>query len=220
MSCKVKPEIIYQELLYYFKSIYGPEIKIFLNEDKNYGSDWLLRLNSFLLFIEVKTRGPYSSDCILKENDVLIELIQNVPYLQVNTHPVYGQPLALSNLNNRTVEHVFHSDNIIKAVGWFFKCNADRVIFIRFLGDRAYDIIDIAYKGYFKEWFYHNAKNFELNYSNLTTGTINLKVPIKDIPSPFVIHKKLNTERKITELPDSIIPTLQTIEEELGVLQW
>ncbi len=157
----------------YVRSRY--EEKFFLNdcEDKNNCFDIMFSNRNMNMTVEIKTRFFYTgiNDSYLYKDDVLIELIQSTPYIKQ------------TEINDMKTVKI----NI--AIGWFYKCYADRLIYMRTLDDKYYDLIDIEYKN-FKCWLLNNIEKYNLNYCDKTTGTINLVLPITDIPKPFVIWEK------------------------------
>jgi len=159
----MKPEI--EE---YFKSKYGKNITIETHEDQNYGYDLYLRNKNVNISVEYKERF-FIIDRYLKEYDILVELVQSTPYLKsIDINNIYKENLYKINI----------------AVGWLYKCNADRLIFFRWLNKDLYDVIDISFYQ-FKNWFMNNINDFNINYSNKTTGTINAIVKLEQIPKIY-----------------------------------
>lgn len=111
------------------------------------------------------------NDSYLKKDDILIELIQSTPYIK----------------EKEFIEYTPHAINV--SIGWFYKCAADRLIYIRMLDQKYYDLIDIEFRG-FKSWIFNNIDKYKLQYSSKTTGTVNLILPIIDIPKPFINWEK------------------------------
>lgn len=152
----------------YLKDKYG-DLDIINFTDKNLTYDFTCNSKNINFMVELKER--YLTQKYLDEYDVLIELVQTVPYFknEIKTMTCYA---------------------VNTAVGWFYKCNADRLVFIRYLDNVAYDIIDIDFQ-LFKNWFLNNATMFKLLYSSKTTGTINAVVPLNLVPKGYFIYKKI-----------------------------
>ena len=149
----------------YLKKTYGENIKINNHEDKNLTYDISITYENINVTIEYKHRY-FNNEKILNQNDILIELIQNVPNIQkINLEKIKENNLYQINTS----------------IGWFYKCKADRLIFFRYLDSNPYDVIDIDWK-FFSNWFLNNIYRFETNYSPKTTHTINAVVKIDDIP--------------------------------------
>jgi hypothetical protein len=147
----------------YLKKTYGENIKINHCEDKNLTFDIFINYQNINVTIEYKHRY---FDNEKYQNDILIELIQNVPDIQkINLEKIKENNLYQINTS----------------IGWFYKCKADRLIFFRYLDNNPYDVIDIDWK-FFSGWFLNNIDKFETQYSPLTTHTINAIVKIEDIP--------------------------------------
>lgn len=161
----------------YIKSQYGPSAEITSFEDKNYCFDIFVHDKNINFSVEYKERFFESgkNEKFLHEYDVLVELIQSTPYLQ---------KIDIKNINSSKA----HNINI--AVGWFYKCDAKRLIFFRYLDKEIFDVIDIDFP-LFKSWVMNNVDNFKLSYSSKTTGTINAVVKLKDIPKAFLNYIKI-----------------------------
>lgn len=167
------------EITNYFKKNYDPDIILKDFESENLGFDIVATHKNLNLFIEYKSRffETDKTDQYLLEYDVLIELVQSVPVFQ-----------KLPELNNKNIKQFINSYKINTAIGWFYKCIADRLVFFRFLDDILYDVIDIDFR-FFKQWLMDTISELELQYSDKTTGTINVKVPLKIIPKPFLKYQ-------------------------------
>jgi hypothetical protein len=161
-------------MLNYVRDNYGQNFTIENFEDKNYGYDYIFKDKNCNITVESKNRyfNKGVDDLYLKKNDILIELIQTVPVLK---------QLDIKNINNNKPYDI----NI--SIGWFYKCNAQRLIFFRYLDKILYDVIDIDFFC-FKNWFMNNIHCFKLNYCSKTTKTINAIVLIKDIPKIYLKH--------------------------------
>jgi len=175
-----------EEARVYLKNKYGENIKIKNFEDKNLTFDITISHRNIALFIEYKQRyfETGKNDRYLKENDILIELVQTLPYFQFEQN--------IKFLSNQIVNHYFNAKKINTAIGWFYKCFADRLIYFRYLDNNLADVFDIDFPN-FKRWVMNNINNFNLQYSNKTTGTINAKVPLFEIPHPFILYTKINS---------------------------
>lgn len=126
--------------------------------------------------IELKTRYFNDDNKIyLEHRDILIEAVQNQPYISKNYISMSSKQLHTS-------------------VGWFYKCNADRLIQITFLNNECYDIMDFDFKPFRSYLFDNMSICGSLNYSPKTTGTINYCVALKDIASKYY---KLESNPKI-----------------------
>lgn len=157
---------------------YGQNISLASLEDKNYCFDIYANDRNINFSIEYKERffTNSSGEGILKKYDILVELIQSTPYLQ-----------SIDLEKPRDIDP--HKVNI--AIGWFYKCNADRLIYFRYLDDKLYDVIDIDFR-LFKPWFMNNINSFEIIYSAKTTGTINALVDVLKLPKPYGNYTKYN----------------------------
>lgn len=155
---------------------YGQNISLASLEDKNYCFDIYANDRNINFSIEYKERffTNSSGEDILKKYDILVELIQSTPYLQ-----------SIDLEKPRDIDP--HKVNI--AIGWFYKCNADRLIYFRYLDDKLYDVIDIDFR-LFKPWFMNNINSFEIIYSAKTTGTINALVDVLKLPKPYGNYTK------------------------------
>lgn len=155
---------------------YGENISLASLEDKNYCFDIYANDRNINFSIEYKERffTNSSGEDILKKYDILVELIQSTPYLQSFdlSKPKHIDPYKV---------------NI--AIGWFYKCNADRLIYFRYLDDKLYDVIDIDFR-LFKPWFMNNINSFDIIYSAKTTGTINALVDVLKLPKPYGNYTK------------------------------
>jgi hypothetical protein len=160
----------------YIKREYGEDFTITDCEDRNNLFDINAHKHNMHIRIEYKRRDFITgeNERYLDENDILIELVQKVPYFTNNKTPTNG------NVNN-----LYNPDKINKSIGWFYKCNADRLFYIKFFNGNYHEFIDMDFI-LFKGWFLNNIDNFELQYSNKTTGTINSKVPYSKIPKPII----------------------------------
>ena len=169
------------EISDYFKKNYDSNVTLKDFESKNLGFDVVATHKNLNLLIEYKGRFFESgkTDQFLKEYDILVEIIQSLPVFQ-------KLPISISN---RDVNNLITSHKLNVAVGWFYKCIADRLVFFRFLDNELYDVIDLDFR-FFKQWLMNEINNFSLQYSDKTTGTINLKIPLNRIPKPFLKYKQ------------------------------
>ena len=174
-----------EEARLYLKNKYGENIKIKNFEDRNLTFDITISHKNIALFIEYKQRYFFTDKNVwaLNENDILIELVQTLPYFQFRQN--------IKFLSNKIVNSYFDAKKINTAIGWFYKCLADRLIYFRYLDNKLADVFDIDFSN-FKRWLMNNISNFDLQYSDKTTGTINLKVPLFEIPDPFILYTKIN----------------------------
>jgi hypothetical protein len=161
-----------EEIVNHFKKHYGQDLSLQSLEDRNYGFDIYANDRNINFSIELKDRFFTSpgGEGLLEKLDILVELIQSTPYFQ---------KIDLSKVQN------IEPYDINIAIGWFYKCNADRLIYFRYLDDTLYDVIDIDFRA-FKPWFMNNIKTFDIIYSTKTTGTINAVVNIRKIPKPYI----------------------------------
>ncbi|MBA7590628.1 hypothetical protein ES708_32755 [subsurface metagenome] len=113
------------EIEQYFKKNYDKDIILADYETKNYGFDIIASNQNINLLIEYKSRffETGENDKFLKKYDVLIELIQSLPIFQ-------KLPL---NIFNQNINELTDSHKVNIAIGWFYKCIADRLVFFRFL---------------------------------------------------------------------------------------
>jgi hypothetical protein len=165
-----------QEIVNHLKNQYGQDISLASLEDRNYCFDIYANDRNVNFSIEYKERfftSPKGKD-LLDELDILVELIQSTPYLQ--------------KIDISMPQRIDPYDVNI-AIGWFYKCNADRLIYFRYLDGALYDVIDIDFR-LFKPWFMNNIKTFDIIYSAKTTGTINALVDVMKIPKPFGKYTK------------------------------
>jgi hypothetical protein len=165
-----------EQIVDHLKRQYGQDISLASLEDRNYCFDIYANDRNVNFSIEYKERFFTSptGEKILKEKDILVELIQSTPYLQ---------SIDVSKVQSINP----HDVNI--AIGWFYKCNADRLIYFRYLDDSLYDVIDIDFR-LFKPWFMNNINTFKIIYSAKTTGTINALVDSMTIPKPYGKYTK------------------------------
>jgi len=182
----------------YITEKYGRQIVVKNFEDKNLTFDSALSDRNINLFVETKQRDFITgeNDWALKKDDILIELVQTLPYFQF--------PHDIKNiLNNSNINKFFNSKKINTAIGWFYKCSAHRLIYFRYLDSKLYDVFDIDFHN-FKAWVLNNFDKFELQYSKKTTGTINLKVPLNQIPKPFLCYSKYHKKNEAYKNSKSI----------------
>jgi hypothetical protein len=160
-----------KEIEDHLKKQYGQDISLASLENRNYCFDIYVNDRNINFSIEYKERfftgssGKYYADKL----DILVELMQSTPYMK-SIDLSMPKSIDLYKLNI--------------AIGWFFKCNADRLIYFRYLDKVLYDVIDIDFR-LFKPWFMNNINTFESQYSDKTTGTINAVVEIIKIPRPY-----------------------------------
>lgn len=157
-----------QQEIQYLKDVYGKEITVHNCEEKNLSFDIFVISSNLSLKIELKNRY-FTNYNIANQKDILIEIIQNVP-----------------DIKNINIENL-QSTNLYKintSIGWFYKCDADRLIFFRYVEEVLYDVIDIDFK-LFKGWFLNNINTFDLQYSAKTTKTINAVVKLSIVPKIF-----------------------------------
>jgi len=150
---------------------------------KNSCFDLIIHNKNINLNIEYKCRyfDTEINEKYLYYNDILVELFQSVYEIA-----------KLQNINNKNINNLTNSQRINTAVGWFYKCTADRLLYLRYLDSNLYDIIDLDYK-VFKNWLMNNLHNFTLQFSGKTTGTINVCVNLSDMPENIysrVIYNK------------------------------
>jgi len=178
---------MHKHISFYFKKFYGQDIEIKDFENRNLCFDTVLSDRNINLFVEYKSRFFTSgeNENFLYQNDVLIELVQTLPYFS-------------NRATNKNINNLYSSYAVNTALGWFYKCSADRLIYFRFLDKILYDVIDIDFR-LFKPWLMNNIGKYKLQYSGKTTGTINLKMPIQDIPQPMLLHKVSKFYAKVAE---------------------
>lgn len=152
----------------YLKGKYG-ELDVIDFTNKNLTYDFLCNGSNVNFTVELKERNLTME--YINKYDILIEIIQTAPYLKNEM-----KDMNCGALNT--------------AVGWFYKCNADRLVYVRYFDDVVFDIIDINFP-LFKNWFLNNAGMFELLYSSKTTGTINAVVPLKLVPKGYLLYTKV-----------------------------
>ena len=155
----------------HLKKQYGQDISLASLENRNYCFDIYANDRNINFSIEYKERSftGSSGKYYLDKLDILVELMQSTPYMK-SIDLSMPKSIDLYKLNI--------------AIGWFFKCNADRLIYFRYLDNALYDVIDIDFR-LFKPWFMNNINTFESQYSDKTTGTINAVVEIIKIPRPY-----------------------------------
>lgn len=176
MYGEMKPEIFN-----YCKKMYGENISIKALEDKNSTFDVLAHDRNINIPIEYKERFfDESKKKFLFEYDILIELIQGVKELS---------KYDLAGLTNQNINTKIRSERINVIIGWFYKCSAKRLLYIRWLGDSIFDIMDIDFEP-FKNWLFNNLAQFKLQWAGGTTGTINLKVKYSEIPKVMYHYEK------------------------------
>ncbi len=144
------------------------------NSDKNQIFDIQCQDKSFLMIIEIKERFFTDNSHFLKQEDILLELVQH--------WYSFGYQMDNQSVNNTTC-----ASKINTSIGWFYKCNADRLFYFRHVGGAPYDLIDIDFRP-FKNWMLDNMHKFQLQFSNKTTQTVNILVPILDIPCTMYNH--------------------------------
>ena len=154
---------------------YGTDIKLHNCEDKNQRFDIYAEDRNFHLSIEYKNR-EFDDDTqkYMKRDDILIEQVQTLPYFVNNCIPTNGNIIRFYNVTQ-----------VNTAIGWFYKCDADRLYYIKYFNNHFHEIVDIAFRA-FKSWFLNNTHLFNPQYSDKTTGTINAEVPYIQIPSPLI----------------------------------
>lgn len=132
-------------------------------EDQSYKNIYYDIMLDNSITVELKTRFfTDTSKRFLEKNDILIELVQGMSTLR-------------KNISDITVKET-HT-----AVGWFYKCKAERLFYLKLLNNRPVNIIDIDFTNFFY-WANENMDRFKINYSPKTTCTINAIVPIVDLP--------------------------------------
>lgn len=171
----------------YLEEVYG-HLEFKSVDFKNSCFDFIIHNKNINLNIEYKCRyfKTGENDHFLYQDDILIELFQSV-----------FEILKLTELNNKNINKKTSSQRINIAVGWFYKCTADRFLYLRYLDGDIYDIVDIDYKQ-FKNWFMNNLHSFELQFSGKTTGTINAKIKLSQIPANMVAIKKMKSLNQST----------------------
>lgn len=169
----------------YLKSIYG-EVEFKTVDFKNNCFDLIIHNKNINLNIEYKHRffETNKNDKYLYYDDILIELFQSI--FEISNL----KELKNNNINNKTTAH-----RINIAIGWFYKCTADRLLYLRYLDNELYDIIDLDYKP-FKNWFMNSLDKFPLQFSDKTTGTINAQVKLNQIPKNMVLVTKYLTTKE------------------------
>jgi len=193
MNNKPKPEEIT-----YLQKTYGSNIKIHSFEDKNLEFDWLIWHRNLFLKAEIKRRYfDENNKQILNRADILVELIQTIPALQV---PGYDErKREILDYSYLFRDRFYNEQNAIKtihqAIGWLYKCTGDRLIFFRYMNSKLYDVIDLDWVRV-KSWIFNSFDYhlFGLQHSNKSTQTLNISIPIETIPLPF-IHYTLYGER-------------------------
>ena len=137
--------------------------------DKNQVFDIYCSDKSFNISVEVKERFFNDNNSrYMRKDDILIELIQH--WYSFGT-----------SVDNQSINNITTGGKINTSMGWFYKCNAGRLFYLRYYNDMFYDIIDIDFR-LFKSWLLDNMDRFELQWCGKTTQTVNLVVPISDIP--------------------------------------
>lgn len=163
----------------YLENVYG-DLEFKAVDFKNSCFDLIIHNKNINLNIEYKCRyfETGKNAKYLYYNDILVELFQSI--FEISKL----KEIKNTNVNNKTSAH-----RINLAIGWFYKCTADRLLYLRYLDENLYDIIDIDYKP-FKNWFMNNLNKFQLQFSDKTTGTINAQVKIDQIPSNMILVTK------------------------------
>ena len=172
----------------YIKDLYGDSIKINDFADKNLCFDIYLNDRNINISYEYKERyfKTGKDDRYLFEYDLLVELVQGC---------FEFKKILNNNITNQTINKITNSKRINTIMGWFYKCLADRLLYVKYLNDELFDTIDIDFR-LFKDWFnnYIDDSKTVLQWCKLTTGTINAIVPYKDIPkSMFYYNKKIKS---------------------------
>jgi hypothetical protein len=159
----------------YLKDNYSPTIQTIDVEDKNFAYDIIAVDRSMSFTVEYKSRYfTTKNKRFLDANDILIELVQHMPYLQTELDNIDPSRLYIAN-------------------GWFFKCDADRLVYVRYLDDIVYDVIDIdfkIFKGFFSNYMGDKDIIKSTVYSKKTTGGYNITLKIRDIPRGIINYKK------------------------------
>lgn len=155
----------------YLKRDYGNGLRLEDYTNKNSTFDLLCTGSNINISIELKERF-FTSKIY---DDVLIEIVQHLNYL-----------CPESDVTNSNCNMLFTAQKLLVAQGWFSKCQSDRLIFIRYKENIVHDLIDIDFR-FFKNWLLDAvfAENFKLQYSDLTTGTLNIVVPLEKIPKGY-----------------------------------
>ena len=175
-------EVIYKNhIAKYLETLYGKVTFIKL-EDKNLCFDILIHNKNINVKIEYKCRY-FKDERYLKENDILIELFQSLFEIQ-----------KITKADNRNINQLTNSHRINTSIGWFYKCTADRLLYLRYYNDELYDIYDIDYPQ-FRNWFMNNIEKFSLQFSGKTTGTINAKVKFSEIPQNMITVKSAQCQK-------------------------
>lgn len=162
--------------------LYG-KILVENKEDDNLNSDINLFTGSFQEDIEIKRRFfNTSTERYLYEDDILIEQFQD--FRKVAS-------LKIQDLQNNCINKNLNAFYFDQMPGWLYKCNATKVFYFRYLNSQPYDciILDwIPFKKFLQNLIVQQQRGpkehreLSLVSSFLTTGAINLKIKIKDIP--------------------------------------
>jgi hypothetical protein len=130
--------------------------------DHNDFYDWIAYVNHRIIKFELKEREEIY-------DDILVEVLQKVK------KPV---DILFEGLKENPTANELHI-----AVGWFYKTDCDRFIYVN--PKYVYDIDWIK----FKQLVWDKKGNFETRYCELTTGTWNWVVPLNIMPESIYFIK-------------------------------
>jgi hypothetical protein len=145
----------------YIKDVYMTKN---MSDRSNYNEfyDWLAEVEHRLIKFELKERTEVY-------DDILVEALQ---VAKKDVNDLFG------GLSEKPTGHQLHI-----AVGWFYKCDADRLVYVN---DKY--VYDIDWPK-FKQLVWDKKDNLETQYSKKGTGTWNWVVPVIIIPSNIYVKK-------------------------------
>lgn len=157
------------------------------SSEKNMSYDYNLSINSGTISVELKEQFIENKESY--DNDLMLEVIQNLPR--------FRQFRNKQHVNTDRVQQMFDPTTLFSAIGWMFKCNADRLVYVKMLSADKKNIsqakvLDIDYR-LFRDWIFTNLGNKaeswkdkkKLTYCGDTSGSILLRVDENEIPSVF-----------------------------------
>jgi len=170
----------------YTNKQYGIDVVLYDCEDRNQQFDLYVADRNLHLSIEYKNRKfVEKTKNYMNEDDILIEVIQTLPYFIHNNIPT-----------NKNINNMYSAYKINMAIGWFYKVSANRLYYIKYFEEKFHELVDIEFQT-FKSWLLNNMIKQQLQYCDKTTGTINVKVPYIEIPTPLItVIDKNGEERK------------------------